>query len=758
MMRKIVLFILLVLYSPFIFSQDEDNPTLTWPRDIITGEDTVTVYQPQLESFENNIIEGRMAISMQTKSDGLVFGAAMFKATVNTDLDERLVELQRMEITQTSFPDVDEDKAAKFVRELELAIEGSTELMSLDRILASMELIEKKNDLSTQFKNDPPEIYYRDAPAVLILIDGDPILKDTDDANIQYVINTPYFIVKDTKKNQHYIKGGDYWYTSKEISGEWQNTENVPNSIEKMADEVIEMDSVMSDSLIATMEAPSIIVVTQPSELILIDGVPDYKTIEGTTLLYVDNTESDIVMDINSQQHFVLLSGRWYASKTLQDGDWKFTEPNNLPNDFSKIPADSDIGNVRTSVPGTEEANAAVLEQTIPQTATVDRTTTVEVSFDGNPEFKKIDGSEVSYAENSDKTVLLIKNKYYCVDDGIWFESDQATGPYVVSVNRPAEVDDIPPESPVYNVKYVYIYDSTPEVVYVGYTPGYTCSYVYGGVVVYGTGWWYHPWYRTVYYPRPATWGFRVHYNPWTGWGFSFGMSWGWFGVGFHRGPGWWGPRGYRYGYRHGFHRGYHHGFRHGYHHGMRAGYRAGYRAGRASASGNVYRNRATGVRSTGMNRTNQANMARNRAGGTNQGNLSNNRATTGNRAAAGNRATTGNQAGAGNRAGSGTRTQPSTKQNNVYAGRDGNVYRRDNSGNVQQRSNGQWSGGGSSGSSNRSGSQQSVNRQYQSRQQGSRQYNNYNNSQSRSSSSYGGRSGGSRSTGSRGGGGVRRR
>jgi hypothetical protein len=757
-MRKTILFVILIWYSPFIFGQDDAIPALTWPRDVIMGTDTVTVYQPQLETFENNIIGGRMAISIHTKNDGLVFGAVQFKATVNTDLDERLVELEKMDIVQTSFPDVDEEKAAKFVSELELAIEGSTELMSLDRVLASLELVEKKGDLSAQFNNDPPEIYYRDIPTVLIMVDGDPILKDTDDSNIQYVINTPYFIVKDKKKNQHYIKGGDYWYTSKEITGNWENTENVPSKIEKLAEEVIEMDSVMSDSLMAVIEAPDIIVATRPSEIILVDGVPDYKAIEGTTLLYVDNTESDIVMNINSQEHFVLLSGRWYSSKTLKDGDWKFVEPDNLPDDFSKIPAESDMGNVRASVPGTEEADVAVLEQTIPQTATVDRTTTVEVSFDGNPEFKKIDGTDVSYAENCDKTVLLIKNKYYCVDDGIWFESDNATGPYVVSVNRPTEVDEIPPESSVYNVKYVYIYDSTPDVVYVGYTPGYTCSYVYGGVVVYGTGWWYHPWYRTVYYPRPVTWGFRVHYNPWTGWGFSFGMSYGWFSVGFHRGPGWWGPRGYRYGYRHGFHRGYRHGFRHGYHHGMRAGYRAGYRAGQRAgrASGNVYRNRASGVRSTGTRTTNQAYAARNRAGGANQGNLSNNRANTGNRAAAGNRATTGNQATTGNRAASGARTQPSTRQNNVYAGRDGNVYRRDNSGNVQQRSNGQWSGG-SSGSSNRSGSQQSVNRQHQSRQQGNQQYNNYNNSRSRSSSSYGSRSGGSRSTGSRGGGGRRR-
>src|SRR5210317_1659200 len=146
LMRKIILLIILIWYSPFIFGQNDEIPTLTWPRDVIKDQDTVTIYQPQLESFENNIIEGRMAISMHTKNDGLVFGAVQFKATVNTDLDERLVELEKMDIVQTSFPDVDEEKAAKFVRELELAIEGSTELMSLDHILASMELLEKKKD------------------------------------------------------------------------------------------------------------------------------------------------------------------------------------------------------------------------------------------------------------------------------------------------------------------------------------------------------------------------------------------------------------------------------------------------------------------------------------------------------------------------------------------------------------------------------------------------------------------------------------
>ena len=78
-------------------------------------------------------------------------------------------------------------------------------------------------------------------------------------------------------------------------------------------------------------EAPDLIVVTKPSELISTDGKPDYATIEGTSLLYASNSEDDIVMDINTQQHYVLIAGRWNHSKTLDDGDWKFVEPEDLP-------------------------------------------------------------------------------------------------------------------------------------------------------------------------------------------------------------------------------------------------------------------------------------------------------------------------------------------------------------------------------------------------------------------------------------------
>jgi hypothetical protein len=112
------------------------------------------------------------------------------------------------------------------------------------------------------------------------------------------------------------------------------------------------------------------------------------------------------------------------------------------------------------------------------------------------------------------------------MDNAVWFTANSAKGPWAVADSVPsAEIDKIPPSEPVYNVKSVTVYETTKEVVYVGYTPGYVWSYPWYGVPIYGTGWYYPPYVSPyAYYPRPCTWGMSVSYNPYTGWG--FGMTW----------------------------------------------------------------------------------------------------------------------------------------------------------------------------------------------------------------------------------------
>ncbi len=182
------------------------------------------------------------------------------------------------------------------------------------------------------------------------------------------------------------------------------------------------------------------------------------------------------------------------------------------------------------------------------------------MDYDGNPSFEPVAGTDLEYADNTGSTVIQSDRTYYLVEDGVWYVSDTPSGPWQVSDYRPQQVDTISPTSPVYNVKYVTIYDSTPDVVYVGYTPGYTGSYVYHNTIVYGTGWYYQPWVSPrYYYPRLGTWGFHANYNSWSGW--NFGLSWGWgpFNISYYSGGYWhrnhywhhrhygrWGPRGYR--------------------------------------------------------------------------------------------------------------------------------------------------------------------------------------------------------------------
>lgn len=632
------LFVLLSLFFVNLHAQEED--AFSWPKELETkNKSKITLYQPQLESLNGNILEGRMAITIKAPEKEMIFGAAWFKATMSADKTTRIVTLEKMDITRTHFPDImDTSKIDQFSKMLEEEMESWNLDMSMDRLAASLEEVENLKELSSQYNNDPPKIYFRTTPSALLLIDGEPIMKKDDKSGLEYVVNTTFFIVKDPKKSTYYIRGGNFWYSSKELLTGWENVKKVPNKIEKFAADNLEKNDDQEADEAQVNTPPALIVDTVPAELIQVDGEIDYKPVEGTNLLYVANSESDIIMDIPSQQHYVLLGGRWFYSKSLKDGDWKFQEPENLPEGFEKIPSESEMATVRASIPGTPEAQTALLEQSIPQTATIDRSTaTVEVSYDGEPEFEAIEGTNMAYAKNTDKSVLLIEGKYYCVDNAVWFVADQPTGPWVVSDSRPDQIDDLPPDCPVYNVKYTYVYDSTPEVVYVGYLPGYTYSYVYSGVVIYGTGYYYRPWYRYYYYPRPVTFGFGVHWSPYRGWGFSFGFSWGWMSWRFHpHRYGYWGARGYRHGYRH--------GYRRGYAAGRRAGYMRGYAHGSANnARRNVYNNRQNGVARTNNNRT--------------RNNVN-------------------------------SKARPSNKANNMYSDRSGNVYQRNNQGEFNRQSN----------------------------------------------------------------------
>ena len=86
-----------------------------------------------------------------------------------------------------------------------------------------------------------------------------------------------------------------------------------------------------------------------------------------------------------------LTAGRWFAASSL-NGPWTFATPT-LPKDFENIPADSPVGDVLASVPGTGEAKDAVLLAQVPTTMVVDPAAAAaqaKVTYSGDPHSNRL--------------------------------------------------------------------------------------------------------------------------------------------------------------------------------------------------------------------------------------------------------------------------------------------------------------------------------------------------------------------------------
>ncbi len=59
---------------------------------------------------------------------------------------------------------------------------------------------------------------------------------------------------------------------------------------------------------------PKVFVSQQPAELILLTGEPSYLLVQGTGLLWVSNTESDVFRMGKTGPVYYLVAGRWFSA------------------------------------------------------------------------------------------------------------------------------------------------------------------------------------------------------------------------------------------------------------------------------------------------------------------------------------------------------------------------------------------------------------------------------------------------------------
>jgi hypothetical protein len=541
-------------------------PADPWPRDVSISKAALLIYQPQVNSWVDNKLDFRSAMAIKpTGAKEETFGVVFATARTQVDKVARTVVFENLQITKLDFPTLP-DHGAGYQGELQKRLTSDVRTISLDRLETSLAAAGIKPP-TVAVNNAPPQVIVSYSPAILVPIDGAPVLKPVPNhSRAQRVINTRALILQGGFGNNFYIHVYDGWLSSTGISGPWTQAFPGPlmaNEMNAIAQELSKAGTV--DLLDGGPKAnpkpslangvPTIYTAQGPAELIIFDGQPNFVPIVGTQLLWASNTTNDVLIDTTNNDYYVLLAGRWFKAQGLT-GPWTFVASNALPPGFAQIPPTSLAGAVLPSVSGTPQAQQAMIANSIAQTATVPLKNGPKFtpSFDGPPQYSAIPTTPLTYVVNSSAPVIQVSpSSYYAVTAGVWFTASQLTGPWVVASAVPTVIYTIPPSSPIYYVTYVRIYEATPQYVYEGYTPGYLGVVVEpSGTIVYGTGYYYTPWIGSVWYPAPVTYTVAAApiYNPYVGFTFGFAMglataAWyapyygGYYGAYYH--PAYWG-------------------------------------------------------------------------------------------------------------------------------------------------------------------------------------------------------------------------
>ncbi|MHC4959528.1 MAG: hypothetical protein ACYTGN_14270 [Planctomycetota bacterium] len=520
-MKRILLVALFV--APGVLSQDkeksaEEGPR--WPREYV-GENggTLVVYQPQVESWADyRKLKAWYALAVKPPGEeNEILGSMLLSMKTTTDQVARTVTASNPKIEKLNFPGLTSSKNKKVRDAVKFILPKKPVQFSLDLALASLSRTAVK-DRKVKVNTDPPKIQVVLQEAMLIVFDGEPMAEPIEGTDLEVGLNTASAILRTKNKQTYYLQYDRSWLTAPGPSGPWSSLKELPPDLAKLPDDGrwTEVKKNIPGIPLKDDEMPRVLYATEPTELIVIYGTPVLDDIPGTKLSYVKNTESDLF--VLGQTYYLLVAGRWFKSESLS-GPWVFTTEA-LPADFGKIPDDHTCGRVLASVPKTEQAKEAAIENSIPRMAQVKRDEAkVDVSYDGDAAFEPIEGTQVQYATNTSFDVFQATGKFYCCYQGVWFVADAAAGPWAVADKVPAEIYQIPSTHPSYNVTYCAVYESDDDYVYTCYTPGYYGSYYYGGVVVYGAGWrwrwrrsyWRH-WYRW-HRPRPTPYRRRAWYR-----------------------------------------------------------------------------------------------------------------------------------------------------------------------------------------------------------------------------------------------------
>jgi hypothetical protein len=525
------------------------TPAPTFPQQRTVDGYALTLHAPQVRAW-TGFEQFTASIAFELTPAGALspsLGTATVTGQTIVDRENRQVEIRAPKVSDVKFAST-VPPAHKAV--IEHAVTRTSLKVPLDLFLAYVADEVLAGPPATGFNTTPPPIVVRSTPTLLLFVNGKPVPSAVPSTSIEVIVNAnwPTFRAP-SGSGAYYLLDRDRWLTSSQLDKGWKAATSLPSSFANLPSTPEFADACKAVPLQkSSRPVPQVLFADRPTELVVTDGKAVLEAIPGAGgLQWVKNTESPL-FKLGSNWYF-LVAGRWFTATNLEKGPW--TVVKDLPDAFAAIPDGHARAAVLASVPGTIEARMAALEASLPNKTRVTKGSapTVEVTYAGEPKFEPIPGTTVARAVNTGYDVLMYQNRYYLVYAAAWYVADSPTGPWGATADVPAALYGIPPSSPAYAVTDVKVAQTSGDEIEYSSTDAYAAGIIVAmGVAYYGTGWYYPPYYYGgIYYPYWGSYGHGSWYNPATG---RYGSRSVWYGPygGYSYTQGY-NPRTGRYGY-----------------------------------------------------------------------------------------------------------------------------------------------------------------------------------------------------------------
>ncbi len=209
---SVLAFLLLASVSSALSQTQSPPPTDPgWPRSFTKNGTTAPLYQPQVDSWQDfDKIKFRCAVEVtpagaKEPSYGVVNAEA--DTDVNHETDTVFLSNIKSNVVFLGMPQEQTATLSALVEDLLPSRPYVT--IALSRVLAYMH--DTPAPPAVQVNLNPPPIYYRSSPAILVIYMGQPEFKPVENTSLMWAVNTNWTVLMDTSSTYYYLLVGDSW-------------------------------------------------------------------------------------------------------------------------------------------------------------------------------------------------------------------------------------------------------------------------------------------------------------------------------------------------------------------------------------------------------------------------------------------------------------------------------------------------------------------------------------------------------------------